>query len=83
LAEAILEQLPDNPSEKVEIPVFVYFTVYEVLQEANDKRAIEMLEIACQLLQERLSALETEEQRQFFLKGMPLHKEIMEAYQSQ
>lgn len=83
LAEQVIQLLPEDPAEKIEIPVLVYFVLYQISIQSEDNQAANYLETAYQLLQERAALLETDNLRQFFLEEMPLHREIMEAYHSQ
>ncbi len=83
LVEQIIQLLPDDSEDKIEIPVLVYFVLFQVLEQAGDRRAANYLETAFRLLQERAAMLDGDDLRQFFLEEMPLHREIMEAYQSQ
>ena len=82
LAEQIIELLPDDPAEKIEIPALVYFVIYQVFEKIDRKRASNYLETAHTLLQQRSERLDSDNVRQFFLEEMPLHREILEAYHS-
>jgi class 3 adenylate cyclase/tetratricopeptide (TPR) repeat protein len=61
-------------------PIFVYLTCYRVLQAADDTRAKGILEKSYQLLHEWAQKITDPELRRSFLKGVPAHRMLEQAW---
>jgi class 3 adenylate cyclase/tetratricopeptide (TPR) repeat protein len=63
-------------------PLRVYFSCYQILHAYKNQRAISILEIAHDMLLERLENIKDEDLRKSFLLNIPYHQEILSAWQS-
>ncbi len=67
--------------EGTDDPLQVYVTCYHVLLKTGDGRAPDILEMAYQLLQRLAASIPEKETRERFMKGIPHHREVLEAWQ--
>lgn len=82
--DELLQQLADDPwLPGTDEPFRVYLTCYQVLVAAQDTRAPAVLADACRLLHIRAAQIEAADLRQMFLAGVPWHRELLAAWQSQ
>lgn len=63
-------------------PLRVYLTCYQVLQQANDPRAQDILDTAHRMLQERAVKIPDKPTRHAFLTNIEQHREILSAYET-
>ena len=61
-------------------PLRVYLTCYRVLEANGDRRALDVLEKAHSLLQERAAKISNEGERQSYLENVAAHREIVKEY---
>jgi tetratricopeptide (TPR) repeat protein len=72
--EEILEALEAGSLDRTNEPIRVYLTCFQVLEEAKDPRAQDVLEIGYELLQERAAKFGDEPLRRAFLENPPAHR---------
>lgn len=77
--ETILPILAEQPHAGFNNPFFLYLTCYRVLAATGDERAAPFLQQGYALLQQDAAAFD-EANRQRFLTGVPLHRELATAY---
>jgi predicted ATPase/WD40 repeat protein/DNA-binding SARP family transcriptional activator len=77
--EAILPLLAEQPHVGYNNPFFIYLTCYRVLAN-GDPRAVTLLQQGYDLLQQDAAALD-DESRQRFLTNVPIHRDLVAAYQ--
>ncbi len=78
--EIILAHLAGGGSlDDTEEPLRIYLTCYRVLEAVGDPRALEILQTAHTLLQQRATVIRDEAQRESYLNNVPWHREIEEA----
>ncbi|MEO8612451.1 MAG: adenylate/guanylate cyclase domain-containing protein [Chloroflexota bacterium] len=75
--EAILEHLKTATLDGTGEPILVYLTCYKVLEAIDDPRAAELLQQAYTTLQDMVSKIPDDTQRQMFLNNIPHHREFM------
>jgi hypothetical protein len=66
--------------EGVISPCQVYLTCYHVLEANQDPRALELLDTAHDLLQERAAKITDEKMRHSFLENVAAHREVAKAF---
>jgi hypothetical protein len=76
----ILAHLETRPADGLEEPFRVYLTSYQVLRQASDDRARQVVNTAYGLLQARAERTASEELRRFFLENVPVHRELIAAW---
>ena len=72
----VLPSLRSGAAASMEEPLEAYWTCYLVLRAANDGRAVRVLEVAYQILQERAGHILDQKLRRAFLENVPIHKSI-------
>ncbi|MEZ4734662.1 MAG: BTAD domain-containing putative transcriptional regulator [Caldilineaceae bacterium] len=77
--EAILPVLAEEPHTGYNNPFFIYLTAYHALATTGDPRAVGILQQGYNLLQQDAAKLD-EESRQRFLTAVPLHRDLLAAY---
>jgi predicted ATPase/class 3 adenylate cyclase len=81
--EQILDFLESDTLEGTSEPFRVYLVCYRVLLASRDTRARDVLETAFHLLQERTAKIDDEELRRSFVENVPVHREILAAWEGQ
>jgi predicted ATPase/class 3 adenylate cyclase len=79
--DEILDILETGSLDGAYEPFLVYLSCYRVLQENQDPRAVQVLETAQNMLQERASRIEDEDARDSFLENVTTHREIVSAWE--
>ncbi|MDM8530355.1 tetratricopeptide repeat protein [Anaerolineales bacterium HSG25] len=82
LANLDTSQLQGAQLEGAEEPLRIYLTCYEVLQANEDKRAKQILNVAYQLLQEKVGNINDEALRDSFLKNVVVNRRLAQAWQA-
>ena len=72
----VLPLLGSGSAASMEEPLEAYWTCYLALRAANDGRAVRLLEVAYQILQERAGRIHDRRMRRTFLENVPIHKSI-------
>ncbi len=84
LVEEILDYLAGGGTlDGTEEPLRVYFICYRVLHAVQDRRAVQILTTAYDLLKEWAAKIEDEATRRSFLENIPWHHMIVTAYKAQ
>jgi tetratricopeptide (TPR) repeat protein len=76
----ILVHLETRPADGLEEPFRVYLTCYQVLRQANDARARQVIDAAYDLLQARVERTGSAELRRFFLENVPVNRDLIAAW---
>jgi class 3 adenylate cyclase/tetratricopeptide (TPR) repeat protein len=63
-------------------PLRIYQTCVQVLEVAEDERAVKILEDAYDFLQERAARISDEDDRRLYLEHVPWHREIVAVWES-
>ncbi len=72
----VLPLLRSGAAASMEEPLEAYWTCYQALRATNDGRAVRVLEVAYQILQERAGRIQDQKLRRTFLENVPIHKSI-------
>ncbi len=72
----VLPLLRSGAAASMEEPLQAYWTCYQALRAVNDGRAVRVLEVAYQVLQERAGRIQDQKLRRTFLENMPIHRAI-------
>lgn len=76
---AISDALPllrNGAAASMDEPLEAYWMSYQVLRAANDGRAVRVLEVAYQILQEQAGRISDQKVRRTFLENVPIHQAI-------
>lgn len=80
--EEILAHTESGTLDGTDEPLRIMLTCYRVLETVHDTRAPRALIAAHGLLQEQAARIGRTEMRRYFLEEVPLHKQIIAAYQA-
>ena len=72
----VLPLLRSGAAASMEEPLEAYWICYQALRAANDGRAVRVLEVAYQILQEQAGRILDQKLRRTFLENVPLHTSI-------
>lgn len=79
-AEDILPALVENPLQGPDRTLWIYLTVFQVLQQNEDVRAAKVLKAAFTLLQKRSAAITDQDLRTSYLENIPENRQISQLW---
>ena len=78
----LLQHLEQKNLDGTDDPARVYLTCYQVLEAAQDGRAIQVLEAGYRIIQKRASKMDSAASRQSFLENVPSNRELVALWEA-
>jgi hypothetical protein len=75
--------LSDHVQVGMDEPFLIYLTCYQALVANDDPQATSILQMGYDLLQSYMSKLEEPSAQQSFAQNVPIHRQLIQAYQHQ